>query len=504
MVIYFATQVIPMALIAAIPIVFLPALGVSTADTICMQYFREANMTFIGVYFLAYCVEYSGLYVRIALKWMMLIGFSHCRLTFGLFSITAFSSMCIMSNVTTSITVSVVIKLLQSLEQDEVLVFNRTEEDPDQPNPTPSKTTTCYVLGVVYSANIGGTASVVGACTNLAARTFVDDFFENKIYYIQFQRWLAACILPAALEIVIVWLWLNMYFMGMCWKSGCDPELKSQIEEGKEKRKEIAEKIGNSVRKQYDDLGPITWYEIITLVLIILAVILMILRDPVWFPGWEQGFQSIFKPIKSPDGEEMRIKDPSVFAIIIFLMNAIPSTLNFIHFFRPDNDSRPTRAGTSLIPWKATTKRFPWSIFFTVGGGFAMYLAMKDSELLEWLDVKSLREMHHGLILSLACLCTVMLTQVMDSVVVFFICAPIFGELCKNAKIYGSHVIVAIGVCCSFCFLFPWRSIPNAIAYQKIKTSIKDMVIAGIVPLVFSLAITVASFMFIGKMTLDV
>jgi len=44
---------------------------------------------------------------------------------------------------------------------------------------------------------------------------FFSSFTGNNPPYIQFDRWMSICAGPAIFELVVMWLWLNFYFMGM-------------------------------------------------------------------------------------------------------------------------------------------------------------------------------------------------------------------------------------------------------------------------------------------------
>ncbi|PSN50463.1 hypothetical protein C0J52_04935 [Blattella germanica] len=79
MAIFWITQAIPQPITGLLPVLLLPFLGISKVQPVCIEYLREANMMFMGMSLMAFCVQKSGLYKRCALKWMMLLGGSHSR-----------------------------------------------------------------------------------------------------------------------------------------------------------------------------------------------------------------------------------------------------------------------------------------------------------------------------------------------------------------------------------------------------------------------------------------
>jgi len=47
---------------------------------------------------------------------------------------------------------------------------------------------------------------------------------------------------------------------------------------------------------------------------------------------------------------------------------------------------------------------------------------------------------------------------------------------CKLSHVKGYHILVALGVCCSFTFILPSTTSPNALVYKRVKIPIKQMV----------------------------
>ena len=79
MTIYWLTQAIPLPITALLPVLLLPALGISKVNPICIEFLREACMIFILVSLMGYSLEKSGLFKRIAIKWMLFVGCNHFR-----------------------------------------------------------------------------------------------------------------------------------------------------------------------------------------------------------------------------------------------------------------------------------------------------------------------------------------------------------------------------------------------------------------------------------------
>lgn len=48
--------------------------------------------------------------------------------------------------------------------------------------------------------------------------------------------------------------------------------------------------IKNSIRNQYKELGPITFYEVAVMFLFSLLILLWFFKDPKFMPGWKDAF----------------------------------------------------------------------------------------------------------------------------------------------------------------------------------------------------------------------
>ena len=91
-----------------------------TTDEVGREYLKETNMMFIAGMMVAISVEHSNLHQRIALRVLLAIGTSPCRLMLGFMLPTMFLSMWISNTATTAMMVPIVDAVLSRLEQDDV------------------------------------------------------------------------------------------------------------------------------------------------------------------------------------------------------------------------------------------------------------------------------------------------------------------------------------------------------------------------------------------------
>ena len=79
-----------------------------------------------------------------------------------------------------------------------------------------------------------------------------------------------------------------------------------------------SKEVKSSIRKQFNELGPATFYEKSVMALFITLILLWLFKDPQFMPGWEDLFP-----------KEHRIGDATVVIAIAVLAFALPSKPNF-------------------------------------------------------------------------------------------------------------------------------------------------------------------------------
>ncbi len=154
MAVWWITEIVPLAVTSLLPVVLFPLLGIMDGGKVSSSYFNHVIFLFIGGFVIALAMQRWDLHRRIAIKILLLTGISPGRILLGFMISTAFLSMWISNTATTMMMIPILLSIILKLEE---LVGKNV-----------ASYTTGLLLGVAYSASIGGIATLVGTPPNLS------------------------------------------------------------------------------------------------------------------------------------------------------------------------------------------------------------------------------------------------------------------------------------------------------------------------------------------------
>ncbi|OCT89047.1 hypothetical protein XELAEV_18017667mg [Xenopus laevis] len=318
----------------------------------------------------------------------------------------------------------------------------------------------CKAMGlcIAYSSTIGGLTTITGTSTNLI---FAEQF--NTRYPdstdINFGTWFILCIPITVILMILSWIWLQWLYFGF--------DFKDMFRCGKEKtdREKASAKV---IKDEYEKLGPISYQEIITLILFILMALLWFTRDPGFIPGWS----SLFPKYK---GYATDSTAALLLGLLFFIIPAYP-------LIRGTNNKSNTFSYVPLITWKEFQACMPWDICILVGGGFALAEGCEVSGLSLWIANKMtpLGSLPIWSVVLISCIIVTTVTEVASNPATITIFLPILAPLAEAINVHPLYILIPTTLCTSFAFLLPVSNPPNAIVYSYGHLQVMDMVKAGL------------------------
>ena len=446
---WWITEAIPLAATALIPVALFPLFGVVDGKTVSSMYFNHLIFLFIGGFLMAFAMERWNLHRRIALKILILFGISPGRILLGFMLATAFLSMW-MSNTATAmmmvpIALSIILKLEESLGKEKTGKYNIG-----------------LLLGIAYSASIGGITTLVGTPPNLSFARIVNIIFP-EMAEISFADWFVFAVPVTILIFLAAWVLLYlMYKPKEHWSN-------LQIDDFK---------------KEYAALGKPKQEERIVLILFVMLAFLWIFRagfsiQSVEIPGWANLF-------KTPSF----INDGTVAIFIALFLFVIPSK---------------TQKGERIMNWE-TANKIPWGIVLLFGGGFALAQGFVESGLSVWFggQLAGLANVN-PMVLTFANVSMMsLLTELTSNVATTEMILPILAGLAMTIKINPLLLMVPATLAASLAFMLPVATPPNAIIFGTNRIRVKDMVKTGFFLNLAGIVIATLVMYFWGTLVFDI
>lgn len=198
MAVWWATEAVPIAITALIPLVFFPLLGVSSIEATAAPYANKNIFLFLGGFFLSIAIQKCNLHKRMALTVLKFTGTRGKSIIGGFMLSSCILSMWIMNTSTTIMLLPIGLAI--------ITVIN---ESMDELSPSDKiNFQVALLLGIAYAANIGGIATLIGTAPNMALNGFMEEQYDVSI---SFLDWMKVGLPVSMLLLPLTWLSLTRF-----------------------------------------------------------------------------------------------------------------------------------------------------------------------------------------------------------------------------------------------------------------------------------------------------
>ncbi|XP_075745943.1 Na(+)/citrate cotransporter-like isoform X2 [Rhipicephalus microplus] len=485
MAIYWVTEVIPLAITSLMPLVLFPLLGILSSQRVASFYLNDIGIILVCAMMVGVAVETSNLHKRIALKSILAVGTSNRRLLLGLMLVAMFLSMwtpnisaasimipiamAVVDQIKESSTTKCVAVHVQGFEEKRLLEHREITASTVQENIAPrthDKRTrllrTTMVLGVSFATSIGGTGTLIGTGPNAVLMGIFDDLFPGSTE-ITFVTWFLYNAPTMLICTLLTWAYMQ-------WNAR--EAMRSDADECAE------EKVRREITWRYEKLGKISFAEISVSAVIVTMTVGWFAMKPQMFPGWVDAL---------PHGKLVR--PSSVVALMALLLFVIPK------------DPRNPWQSQALLTWDEAVHGVKWGVMLLLGGGMSLSEACKISGLSAMLvsSMKGLNVLPPALTALLSCFATSLFTEITSNTATSSIVLPFVCDLAILLRLHPLYLAMPAAVACSFSFIIPAGTPPNALAYELAKLNIPEIaILLRLHPLYLAMPAAVAcSFSFI-------
>ena len=439
MAIWWATEAIPVAATAFLPLVVFEPLGLTTIGQAASHYANPIIYLFLGGFMLALALERWKLHRRIALAILERTGTDGRRLIGGFMLVCALLSMWMTNTSTTMMLLPIVLSVIGVI-RDNV---------PDLSEKNRSDFAVAMLLGLAYSASIGGLATLVGTPPNALLIGYLD---ANYGIEISFAQWMLVGVPVSMTMLPLAWLALTRLMYPVNFPES--PAVHAHL---------------HALRTQ---MGPMTTPERRVAVIFIAVILSWMLRKPLM--DWI-GISGV-----SDAGIVMTA------AVLLFMM--------------PSGDVAQPR----LMTWHDAS-RLPWGVLILFGGGLSLAAVVSDSGLALWLG-ESLAPLNAwGLVALVVAAVTlvIFLTELTSNLATTATLLPVMGAIAIQAGVPPLILTVPVTIAASCAFMLPVATPPNAIVFATGALSIPQMVRAGFILNLIGIVIVTLTALFVAPAALQ-
>ncbi|MEK9629625.1 MAG: SLC13 family permease [Nitrospinota bacterium] len=436
-----------LAVTAMLPLPLFPLLGIMPSKQVAPNYANHLIFLFLGGFMIALAMERWNFHKRLALWIISAMGTEPKRIVLGFMVATAFLSMWISNTASTMMMLPVAMAVVRQIASSASLNGEKTSESQTR---IENGLGLVLMLGLAYSASIGGVGTPIGTPPNIVFAGFYKKLFPDNPE-ISFFQWMTLALPIVLVFIPITWFYLCRFV---------SPFPIHQIEGGE----------GRIIQQELQTLGSMSRGEKIVATVFCLTALLWIFRRPIELggfviPGWSQLFS-----------HQKFLNDSTVAMSMGLLLMVIPV----------NGSQGLTLNGKTewfALDWDTVKTKTPWGILILFGGGFALASGFGVSGLDKWIGshLSAVADWPLWLTVLAICLGVTFLTELTSNTATTTMILPILGMAAVAASIHPLYLMVPATLAASFAFMLPVATPPNAIVFGSGWVSIPKMSKAGLI-----------------------
>ncbi|MFM1879216.1 MAG: hypothetical protein RLZZ241_2082 [Bacteroidota bacterium] len=431
MIIWWISEAVSIAVTALLPLLIFPLLGIMDPETVGANYGSPIIFLFFGGFILALALEKVNLHRRIALSIIHKTGTGPERVILGFMIATGSLSMWISNTASTVLMLPIALSVIRLLSNDG---DGFTSKD--------RNFAMSVMMGIAFSANAGGIATVIGTPPN----SVLIGLLENEYHIeVSFLKWMTLG-LPVSIILIALSYWVLVKWMFPCkgLQFGATKDL---------------------IRDELQKLGPPSGREKMVMVIFGITVFLWIFRTLInhLIPG-------------------LGLTDTAISLFGALALFVVPYNL---------------KKGDFILEWEDTS-RLAWGILMLFGGGLALARGMSSSGLVDIVS-GAIANSGVGVLMTATLLIALMLfmTELMSNVALVAVLAPVVAGIALGLDIPLLHLLIPVTIASSCAFMLPMATPPNAIVFASGYIKVHQMARVGLILNLISVVLLVLLFQFV-------
>jgi len=413
--IWWATEAVPVAVTALVPLALFPMLGIVDIQSAANPYANKTIYLFFGGFLIATAIQKWDLHKRIALFVLEYAGSNGASLILGFMLTAAVISMWVMNTATTIMllpiglaVITVVKETVKGLSEKEMESFQLA-----------------LLLGIAYGATIGGMSTLIGTGPNGMLAAFMADNYNLDISFVD---WMKVGVPLSAVMLPCSWLILTRVIF------------KVEFETSQETK--------DLLRRMKQELGKFDGAEFKVFVVFVLTAITWMLR-------------TVLDDINGLEG----LSDAGIAMISALFLFLLP------------NGNKEKKG--ALLEWKDAQENVPWGLLVLFGGGLSLANAVQATGLAVWMGNLIPQGISIVLIVILVVTMIIFLTELTSNMATTATFLPVVAAIAIQSDFNPLLVTAAVALAASCAFMLPVATPPNAIVFGSGLIRVPQMARAG-------------------------